>query len=58
METVDGRWQNRWMWYYSSVMDFDAQIFMDKHMQLLNEKIETISNAKLENRILLDIVVY
>ena len=40
------------------MMDFDARIFMDKHMQLLNEKIETISNAKLENRILLDIVVY
>ena len=58
MKTADGRWQHRRMCFYGSVMDFVAQIFMDKHMQLINEKIETKSIARLENSVLLDIVVY
>ena len=44
--------------FYGSVMVFVAQIVMDKHMQLINDKIETKSIAILENRVLLDIVVY
>ena len=54
MKTSDGRWQHRRLCFYGSVMEFGAQIFMDMHMQLINEKTETKSIARLENRVLLN----